>query len=323
MRSKRRNLIYAGVILGLAFGVGACTSVTIPETSPAVMAGQVTPYLTAIPSQTATAWPTSALVTAPAQPTPTPFTYVVVEGDTMLGIAVRFGVTLEDLQAANPQVDPRFLSVGTILIIPLDGEVISGLASPTPVSLSHAAPQCYLTAEGGLGCFLLVRNTLPLDVENVTALITLFNGGEAQASLQATAPLNRIPAGGEIPLWVVFPPPVAAGYGVSAQVLTALTISPEDERYLPAVARVEETVFSLGGKQATVMGQITLEEGSAPAGLVWLVAVAYDADGGVVGVRRWESLAGLAAGDSLPFEMNVFSLGPPIERIQVLVEARP
>jgi hypothetical protein len=46
--------------------------------------------------------------------------------------------------------------------------------------------------------------------------------------------------------------------------------------------------------------------------------VAYGEDGQVVGFRRWES-----AGDEDEFEFWVYSLGPEIARVELLVEARP
>jgi hypothetical protein len=58
------------------------------------------------------------------------------------------------------------------------------------------------------------------------------------------------------------------------------------------------------------------------ADVIWLAAVAYAADGRVVGVRKWEADQGLAAGEKLPFEMSIFSMGPPIDHVDTLVEAR-
>jgi len=45
-------------------------------------------------------------------------TYVVEEGDTLSKIAVRFGVTIEALQAANDLSDPNMLYPGQVLKIP-------------------------------------------------------------------------------------------------------------------------------------------------------------------------------------------------------------
>jgi len=50
--------------------------------------------------------------------------YLIQEGDSLWGIATRFGVTLEELQAANNTSDPRQLTAGMQLVIPGLEEVI-------------------------------------------------------------------------------------------------------------------------------------------------------------------------------------------------------
>lgn len=67
--------------------------------------------------------------TAPATPTPaptpipepTPQTYTISEGDTLSGIARSFGLSLDDLLAANTEtiVDPDRIAVGDVIIIPV------------------------------------------------------------------------------------------------------------------------------------------------------------------------------------------------------------
>src|SRR3989442_1370360 len=44
--------------------------------------------------------------------------YVVQLGDTLYDIALSFGISVVELQAANPGVDPNALSVGETLTIP-------------------------------------------------------------------------------------------------------------------------------------------------------------------------------------------------------------
>ncbi len=81
----------------------------------------------------AAATPTPAVTAVPA---PTPQLYVVAKGDTMSKIAKRFGVSVEQLLLANPQVkDPNKIKIGDELTIPvpeLDGVPDAGDASTTP-----------------------------------------------------------------------------------------------------------------------------------------------------------------------------------------------
>lgn len=68
-----------------------------------------------IPSSSAS---TPAPGTTPAAAQPQPRVYVVEPGDTLLGIAEKFGVTAEAISRANGLPDPGALSPGQELIIP-------------------------------------------------------------------------------------------------------------------------------------------------------------------------------------------------------------
>ena len=61
--------------------------------------------------------PTATPVARPT-PTPTPLVYAVQGGDTLSGIAARFGLTVEELVQANRLVDPDSLQIGQQLTIP-------------------------------------------------------------------------------------------------------------------------------------------------------------------------------------------------------------
>ena len=73
--------------------------------------------------------------------------YVVRPGDTLSGIAERFGVSLKALEAANPQIpDPNLIFPGQVIVIPVNppppgtyvvqpGDTLSGIAERFGVSL--------------------------------------------------------------------------------------------------------------------------------------------------------------------------------------------
>ncbi|GAP62020.1 hypothetical protein ARMA_0443 [Ardenticatena maritima] len=104
---------------------------TATATPHATSAPTTTPTPTMTPTETPSATPTALPPTATPTPTPTPtvaatptpFVYVVQQGDTLLGIAQRFGVTVEDLRLAN-RLTSDILRIGQELIIPREGDVI-------------------------------------------------------------------------------------------------------------------------------------------------------------------------------------------------------
>lgn len=72
-------------------------------------------------------------------------TYIVEDGDTLLGIALSYDVELDDLVAVNGIADPNFLQVGQQLTIPSGGAYIAHLSDR-----SGARPQMVVPAPGGI-----------------------------------------------------------------------------------------------------------------------------------------------------------------------------
>jgi LysM repeat protein len=64
--------------------------------------------------------PTDATPPPTPTPTPTPVIYVVQSGDTLLGIAIEFGVDVDSLAARNGIEVPEQLQTGQKLIIPIN-----------------------------------------------------------------------------------------------------------------------------------------------------------------------------------------------------------
>jgi LysM repeat protein len=305
--------------LSLALAVG-CASGSGPAL--AVPPLNLQPYLTATHAIT----PSSpAAATDIPIPTPTPFTYNVAGGDTLSSIAERFGIRLDDLLAANPGVVAEALSVGQTLKIPPSSPSAAGNPESTPVPAEVGPLECYPSGPG-LYCLAPVHNPFTQALENTKLQISLLDAnGQSFASREAFLPLNVLPAGSTLPAYAYFPAPLppATNPQATAQLVTSLLVTPGDARYLPAAARNVLVSIDWNGRSAQVQGEIFLPPENKPAGTVWLAAVAYNANGRIIGFRRWEWQGKLQPGKSQPFLFSVYSLGPIIEKVDVVIEARP
>ena len=67
-------------------------------------------------------------------------TYTVKEGDTLAGIAARFGVSLADLTDANPTIDASKLSIGQVVKLPTSPEPPAAATATAPPTAATAAP---------------------------------------------------------------------------------------------------------------------------------------------------------------------------------------
>lgn len=96
---------------------------------------------TPTPAPTAAGVQNDALATVPtATPAPVntqPDVYVVEAGDSLLGIALRFGLTLDELMEANGLENPDFVFVGQRLLIP-EGTT-SNVNNPAPAPAAAPA----------------------------------------------------------------------------------------------------------------------------------------------------------------------------------------
>jgi hypothetical protein len=255
----------------------------------------------------------------------------------MFGIALRYGVTLEELKAANPDVNPNFLSVGAVLVIPQSrtpqpsAEPVASTPAPVELSPVHCTPE----QDGGAWCFLQAYNPQNTALESVSAMVRLTDE-KAQKILTRPAYLllDRLPAGESLPLQVYFPPedtaqlsrPLLAG----ADLLTALP-GAEDGRYLPLKLDKQVVKISEDGLSASAGLEVSLGLENSKAARLWVLAVAYDAQGNVIGARRWEngsadsSVSGgpLVSGETQSVSFSVYSIAGPIDHVAIFAEARP
>ncbi len=275
------------------------------------------PYLTRTPQNTST--PNVIVIVNTPVPIATPFIYIVQEGDTFSELAEKFHISQDDLRAANPDVQPNSMSIGTNLLIPGNSSALTGASTPTPVPAPVTQSICHPTADDSLWCFALIQNNTSGFLENVSAQITLGN----QTNSIAFTPLDIIPPNSAMPVYVFFPnTPAEMGINPQVQIISAIQLSANPPRYLKADLHNTVAQIDWSGRTAQLSGEIVLPAESPAATQVWVAAVAYDKNGQVVGVKRWEGEA-IPAGGSLKFNFAVSSLGSAIEAVEFFVEARP
>lgn len=296
------------------------------EASRVVEGVAFTPYITPTPRASQTPTPPGTATPLPT-PSPTPRQHTVARGEDMGGIAFRYGISLETLMTANPNVNPGAMSIGTLLVIPgsanPDAGSPTGIPSLTPLPLETAAVHCAATREGGVWCFLPLRNTSATALENLSGVIRLADSSSGQIFSQtALPPLDVLPAGASMPLTAYFPPPAPAQFTAGGELRTAMPVSGQN-RYLDVNLSGAQVEIAADGQSARVRGAVRLADATAEARQVWVAAVAYDAAGQVIGTRRWESDAPLAAGAEAAFDFAVYSTGAPVQRVELLAQARP
>ncbi len=317
LAKKRFSILLAAFLL---LSPAACSAPETATVLPSPTAGvTLTPFVPQEPggkSEETPAPPRSP--TPPPTPTPTPFTYTIVKDDTLIGVAFRFGLTLEELLAANPGIDPQFLTIGETLIVPLPENPAPGAGLPTPVGEVAAmkAPVCYPLEDASLWCFALFENKGLETVENIAAQISVYDAaGELLLSGPAITPVNLLPGGQSVPVAAWFPG-IGPDYGQASAVLTsAIPVAEGDARYVEVESRYE---INLHGDAAEVRGEVIGAFREARIGVT-----ALGTDGQVLGVRVLLLPGDLSIAAAVAFSLDLFSLGGDIDTVTVLVEAYP
>lgn len=308
-----------------AFLLAACQTSQVTQTSGASISGELTPYYTETSVPTATVTPLTA-PTATPQPTltPTPGTYVTKENDTLWTIAAKNGLTVDELKAANPDVDPYNLRGGVTLIIPAASGASETQVAPTPTAsyVKLGQPICTPSLTGGLYCIVMAENDLDFDVQSLVVQFTLTGSADGDKAIQdGLLPLNRLTQGSSLPVFTYFVPPVQENPKVEAQLLSALPISSGEDKYLDLKIEGLESSISGDGYSATVAGEISLADAGMTAARYWLAVVAYDELGNVVAIRQLDQTAELSSSAAQDFSIYVYSIAGKIDHVDVFGEA--
>ncbi len=229
--------------------------------------------------------PTPTSIPTP-MPSPTPIIYVVQPGDTLFGIALKYGVSVSALQEANGITDPTLLQVGQELVIPApgpEGEPVRP-PTPTPMPLLIQGFGCTASALGSLSCIGEVVNPQPHPMRNVQVQIVLRDGEgrELGAGITGTS-LDILLSGGRSPFALVFNT-VPPGYArADAHVIRAEPTQEPGNRYGPVeLVRAEGQVE---GADFVVRGQVRNADVS-PMRRINVVVAFYDEQDRLLGFRQ-------------------------------------
>lgn len=301
--------------------------------SPAPTTPPSSPTATLLPIQRASATPTRELavpiftVIPSPGPSPTPFVHIVQKDDTLLGIAIRYGVTLEEVLAANPDINPRILSIDQEILIPsLEGDVPGGLIpTATPIPLEVAKVNCYTTITENLWCITHVFNSAEVWLEGLSVIITRFNDQGEQISAQPVfAPLNLLPPGSVMPFGAQFSDGIDNAELVIAITNTSFSAQSIEGRYMSMSLDWESQVSAQNGVIWKIAGTASIHpENEVGTEKVSFLVTAFGETRHVVGYRKWEHVGRVEPGEVIDFEIEVYSLGPPISYVEVLAEALP
>jgi len=310
----------------LLFTLSACGAGKQTGTAQPGEISKLTPYYTATFTATVTPTPQGLPTSTPAPTaTTTPRVYKVQPNDTLLGIANYFKISLEELKAANPGVQPALLPIVTELIIPASAAVATVVApAPAAYTVNLLETKCVKSLTGGYHCFALVKNAEDFPLANLTAEFTLSHSAGAETlSRTLELPLKPLPAGARLPFYTYFSPPVFTDAQATARLLTMTDARDEKETTIPLVIEEANTTISADGVAATVSGKAHFaEETAATAGSYTLVGVAYDVNGQVVRLRRISAENEWSANATIDFSLSVYSTGGKIDRVEVFGEAQ-
>jgi LysM repeat protein len=320
---QARHLILA--LLTLTVVLAACGQVlTQPTAGPTL-----TLPLATVALARATAGPTASMIPLPTDPPPTPrptatpVIYVIEPGDTLLGIAARFQVSVDEIMLANPDLRPQLLQIGQRIAIPTGGDDGSGtslLPMPTPLPLPIVGFRLYNTPVGGLWALGEVLNDTTSPVEEVQVSVNLYDAaGALSATTTIWAARDVTPPGESTPFGALFSPPPADVASHQATLLRAVPAAHASSRY--AELGVSQHQGGPAGSIYRVAGTVS-NLGDETAQEIKVLVTLYDSASQVAGFRQVTLPGPLPPDSTARFDVWLSAGAPEIDHYTVYASGR-
>ncbi len=331
---KMRHYLKLSILIAALFLSSCGPKLDIPD----ILPPEPSHTATRVPSVTPTFAPSSSHTASPSPTTiptstPEPVTFKVGRNDDMFSVALYFGVSLEALKTANPQVIPNAMSIGTELIIPITptpGMDSETEPSPSALTSTGSAPEvsayksyCYRDAIKAVYCFSLIENDSDEALENVSLLVTLSDETGKTTQTIATTLINVVPPHSSLPAASYFLPEWGETLTASAKLDFQLPYAEGETRYLEAEVTEQKVDIVYNNKAAKVQGVITFKDKNTVLMTLNIVAVAYDENGAVLGMRRHQPIESSNTSANVPYSFTVYSMAGDIHHVEVFVEAMP
>ena len=251
--------------------------------------------------------------------------HIVASGDTLFGIALEYGVSMDALVQANDLDPNQYLRIGQAFIIPVgmeEGGEESGmvapvghmiLATPTPLPLEIVGVMLYETPVGGVWCMGEVVNTTDGPITNIQVQVTLVtaDGMPLQSSV-ALAAADYLAPEAHAPFAVLFKAPPTGYADARVSLLRGEAVSAITAGFAPL--DVAQPYGAVSGPQYRVTGLLVNNTGAAVRRITVVVTL-YDKEGKVLGYRQTvlDTEAVLPAGQSQEFRVLLTPQGlePP------------
>jgi LysM repeat protein len=329
-KSRRALRAVLPAALGLTAALlGGCGQVITlqPTPTPEPTATLSVAVVVATLPPTATPAPYTPEPTATPTVTPTPVVHVIQSGESLLGIATQYNISVATLQDANGILDPRFLQIGEQLIIPRREEIEAAESdeplTPTPTPLAAAVENVLFseTTIGGLSVLGEVWNNTGQPLEQVRVGVSLLDAdGQEIGKADGLVALDLVDIDERAPFAILF----GETQGKFAQYrVYPLHAVPA---YVGSYYRdLEVNELQLDGERYaayTATGRIK-NIGPEEAVQVQVVITAYDPLGRVVATRKVEPDYNVVpVGGETTFTAVLAPAGGPVARVVAIAQGR-